>query len=43
MHPLQPSHVQRIQGREVAIYSISCKRQSNIDVTLQWLTKHAKQ
>lgn len=31
-----------IQDREVCLYSISCKRQSNIDVTLEWLTRHAK-
>lgn len=31
-----------IKDREVAVYSISCKRQSNIDNTLQWLTRHAK-
>ena len=29
-------------GREVAVYSISCKDQTNLDITLQWLTKHAK-
>lgn len=28
--------------REVCIYSISCKRKANIDVTLDWLAKHAK-
>ena len=28
--------------REIACYSISAKNQVNIDVTLQWLTKHAK-
>lgn len=31
-----------LQDREVCLYSISCKRQSNIDITLDWLTKHAK-
>jgi GTPase SAR1 family protein len=31
-----------IAGREVCVYSISCKNQTNIDLTLQWLTKHAK-
>ncbi|KAL6779836.1 hypothetical protein ACKKBG_A13930 [Auxenochlorella protothecoides x Auxenochlorella symbiontica] len=34
--------LEAIKGREVCVYSISCKRQSNIDVTLTWLTKHAK-
>eukprot|EP00983_Pelagomonas_calceolata_P035777 1119809-Pelagomonas_calceolata.AAC.2 len=29
-------------GREVCVYSISCKRQSNIDITLDWLSRHAK-
>lgn len=33
---------QSITGREVCVYSISCKNQTNIDLTLQWLTKHAK-
>jgi GTPase SAR1 family protein len=33
---------QNIAGREVCVYSISCKNQTNIDLTLQWLTKHAK-
>lgn len=45
-HP--PTHTkktnlkQSIAGREVCVYSISCKNQTNIDLTLQWLTKHAK-
>ena len=30
------------RDREVCLYSISCKRQKNIDVTLDWLIKHAK-
>lgn len=34
--------IQNIAGREVCVYSISCKNQTNIDLTLQWLTKHAK-
>ena len=29
-------------AREVCCYSISCKLQRNIDITLEWLTKHAK-
>eukprot|EP00123_Amoebidium_parasiticum_P001295 comp12353_c0_seq1/m.7217 comp12353_c0_seq1/g.7217 ORF comp12353_c0_seq1/g.7217 comp12353_c0_seq1/m.7217 type:complete len:194 (-) comp12353_c0_seq1:74-655(-) len=28
-------------GREVCCYSISCKNQNNIDITLQWLMKHS--
>eukprot|EP00032_Breviata_anathema_P001227 JZ552080.1.p1 GENE.JZ552080.1~~JZ552080.1.p1 ORF type:complete len:184 (+),score=55.10 JZ552080.1:35-586(+) len=31
-----------IVGREVCVYSISAKSKVNIDVTLDWLTKHAK-
>lgn len=31
-----------ITDREVCCYSISCKEQENIDITLQWLLRHAK-
>jgi ADP-ribosylation factor-like protein 8 len=31
-----------IQDREICCYSISCKKQENIDITLQWLTQHSK-
>eukprot|EP00128_Syssomonas_multiformis_P009735 Colp12_sorted_trinity150504_noHs@28836 len=31
-----------ISNREVCCYSISCKSQKNIDITLQWLIKHSK-
>jgi len=31
-----------LKEREVCIYSISCKKQTNIDITLEWLSKHAK-
>ncbi|GAB4823189.1 hypothetical protein N2152v2_010235 [Parachlorella kessleri] len=34
--------LQSIRDREVCVYSISCKRQQNIDITLEWLTRHAK-
>jgi hypothetical protein len=34
--------LQGITGREVCCYSISCKNQTNIDLVLEWLTKHAK-
>lgn len=34
--------LQSVSNREVAVYSISCKCSTNIDVTLEWLTKHAK-
>ena len=31
-----------ILNREVCCYSISCKNQSNIDITLKWLAAHSK-
>ena len=31
-----------LRGREVCCYSVSCKSQDNIDITLDWLTKHAR-
>ena len=31
-----------IKGREVCCYSISAKKEVNIDMTLDWLIKHAK-
>jgi ADP-ribosylation factor-like protein 8 len=31
-----------IQDREICCYSISCKKQENIDITLQWLIQHSK-
>ncbi len=34
--------LQTLREREVCVYSISCKSQNNIDITLDWLTKHAK-
>lgn len=37
-----PAALQSLTGREVCCYSISCKQQNNIDITLEWLTKHAK-
>jgi ADP-ribosylation factor-like protein 8 len=33
---------QVLPDREVCVYSISCRSQNNIDITLDWLTKHAK-
>ena len=30
-----------ISGREVCCYSISAKNASNIDITMNWLIKHA--
>ncbi|KAM0682030.1 ADP-ribosylation factor-like protein 8A [Mitosporidium daphniae] len=34
--------LEEIRSREVACYSISAKNAVNIDVTLQWILKHAK-
>ncbi|KAI8471237.1 MAG: P-loop containing nucleoside triphosphate hydrolase protein [Monoraphidium minutum] len=34
--------LQSMSDREVCVYSISCKNSTNIDITLEWLTKHAK-
>jgi ADP-ribosylation factor-like protein 8 len=36
------SELKSIQNREVCCYSISAKNQVNIDITMQWLIKHAK-
>ena len=36
------SDLKAISNREVCCYSISAKNSVNIDITLQWLTKHAK-
>ncbi len=30
------------QEREVCTYCISCKNVENIDITIEWLTKHAR-
>lgn len=38
----RPVPLQSIRDREVCVYSISCKKQHNIDITLEWLTRHAK-
>eukprot|EP00798_Chlamydomonas_sp_ICE-L_P020261 gene20261-27015_t len=34
--------LKNIKDREVCVYSISCKRQTNIDITIEWLTRHPK-
>lgn len=31
-----------LSDREVAVYSISCRKQNNIDLTIAWLSKHAR-
>ncbi|WZN65126.1 ADP-ribosylation factor-like protein [Chloropicon roscoffensis] len=35
-------NLKQFQHREVCCYSISCKEKHNIDLVLDWLTKHAK-
>eukprot|EP00042_Codosiga_hollandica_P059740 m.920235 g.920235 ORF g.920235 m.920235 type:complete len:187 (-) comp62296_c0_seq1:214-774(-) len=35
-------NLKAIGDREVCCYSVSCKNQVNIDITLQWLIKHSK-
>jgi len=35
-------NLDRIDDREVAVYTISCKNKNNLDVVLQWLTTKAK-
>eukprot|EP01083_Nonionella_stella_P037232 101504_1 len=32
----------KLSGREVAIYSISCKKKHNMEITLNWLINHSK-
>jgi ADP-ribosylation factor-like protein 8 len=39
---IEKMDLKSIKGREVSCYSISSKNQVNIDLTLQWLIKHAK-
>ena len=34
-------NLKNFQNREVCCYSISCKNKNNIDITIEWLTKHA--
>lgn len=34
--------LKKLRDREVCCYSISCKKQENIDMTIDWLTRHAK-
>lgn len=34
--------LQSLRDREVCLYSISCKKQKNIDITLDWLVRHSK-
>jgi ADP-ribosylation factor-like protein 8 len=39
---LVPRGLAEVTSREVCCYSISAKNQVNIDITMQWLMKHAK-
>eukprot|EP00052_Salpingoeca_macrocollata_P030713 m.320694 g.320694 ORF g.320694 m.320694 type:complete len:185 (-) comp24348_c0_seq1:81-635(-) len=39
---IEALNLKAIGSREVCCYSISCKSQVNIDITLQWLIKHSK-
>eukprot|EP00160_Parvularia_atlantis_P008019 Unigene1723_Nuclearia_a/m.5295 Unigene1723_Nuclearia_a/g.5295 ORF Unigene1723_Nuclearia_a/g.5295 Unigene1723_Nuclearia_a/m.5295 type:complete len:186 (-) Unigene1723_Nuclearia_a:127-684(-) len=39
---IEKMDLKAISNREVCCYSISAKNAVNIDITLQWLTKHAK-
>ena len=39
---LKRQRSQGLRDREVAVYSISCKSQNNIDITIAWLTQHGK-
>jgi hypothetical protein len=34
--------LKELQGRELCCYSISAKNLNNIDITMEWLVKHAK-
>ena len=40
--PPPPPPPPQVSDRETCVYSISCKRQANIDVTLRWLQAHAR-
>eukprot|EP00043_Microstomoeca_roanoka_P007815 m.75569 g.75569 ORF g.75569 m.75569 type:complete len:185 (+) comp13989_c3_seq1:306-860(+) len=39
---IQALGLKEIQDREVCCYSISCKNQVNLDITLKWIMQHAK-
>ncbi|CAH7668217.1 ADP-ribosylation factor-like protein 8A [Phakopsora pachyrhizi] len=38
---IEKLELSKVTGREVSIYSISCKESINVDVTLNWLLKRA--
>ncbi|KTF73993.1 hypothetical protein cypCar_00028625 [Cyprinus carpio] len=39
---IERMNLSAIQDREICCYSISCKEQDNIDITLQWLIQHSR-
>ncbi|XP_034442523.1 ADP-ribosylation factor-like 8Bb [Hippoglossus hippoglossus] len=39
---IERMNLSAIQDREICCYSVSCKEQDNIDITLQWLIQHSK-
>jgi len=39
---IEALNLSSITDREICCYSISCKEQENIDITLQWLLRHSK-
>ncbi|KAL7062745.1 hypothetical protein AAHC03_028 [Spirometra sp. Aus1] len=39
---IEALNLNTITDREICCYSISCKEQENIDITLQWLLRHSK-
>lgn len=41
-HVIGAAAVQELPSEEVAVYSISCKNQSNINLVLDWLIAHSK-
>jgi len=39
---IEKMELKSIQDREICCYSISCKEEDNIDITLRWMIKHSK-
>eukprot|EP00899_Mesostigma_viride_P020478 jgi/Mesvir1/28431/Mv15856-RA.1 len=39
---IEKMNLKQIKNREVCCYCISCKNTTNIDITLEWLTKHSR-
>ena len=42
MDLIEQMQLRELQGRELCCYSISAKNFNNIDITMEWLVKHAK-